>query len=71
MLADFKDKLADVNVCRNEILLLVQVRNVALWCFLYNHGDAVWVLGANTLSDLLALICEIVERTGDSVQRMR
>lgn len=47
--ADNVDKLADRQVCRHEILLLVDGGNVRLLGLLADDGDAVGILLANTL----------------------
>ena len=43
-------KLSDGEICRDQILFLVNVRNVRLVVPLTDHGNSLWVLGSNTRS---------------------
>lgn len=58
MLANLEDELANVDVSWNEVLLLIEVRNIALGCLLDNYRNSFRVLGADALGDLLSFICE-------------
>merc|ERR1719359_168351 len=55
-LADNVDKLPDSEICGHEVLLLVDVRDVAFLCLLNNHRYPVVVLFANACGLCLAFL---------------
>ncbi len=63
-LSDHVDELPRREVARHQVLLLVDVRNVAPASLLDNDGDPVWVLLAYPQSLRLAFLCE-TSRAGE------